>query len=117
MDDTRIINIYDVIKEEEKQAEKYKTLGFNENTKYNTVTQYGAACYRNAVYHAKIAEMLKELAEYRAADLVNREELSAEHSKHCMLNCYYYGYHKWDKEKTTTYCELIRKFGKPQESK
>lgn len=56
MDDTRIIkNIDDVIKEEETQAEKYKKRGFNENTKFNTVTQYGAACYRIAAYHANIA--------------------------------------------------------------
>lgn len=65
MDDTRIINIDDVIKEEETQAEKYKKRGFNENTKYNTVTQYGASCYRIAAYHASIAEMLKELKQYR----------------------------------------------------
>lgn len=66
MDDTRIIkNIDDVIKEEETQAEKYKKRGFNENTKFNTVTQYGAACYRIAAYHANIAEMLKELKLYR----------------------------------------------------
>ena len=65
MDDSRIINIDDVIKEEEKQAEKYKNRGFNENTKFNTVTQYGASCYRISAYHAKIAEWLNELKLYR----------------------------------------------------
>lgn len=50
-------------------------------------------------------------------DFANFEKLSAEHSKQCKLNCYYCGYHKWDKEKATTYCELIRNFGKPKEYK
>lgn len=70
------LTLYEAIEHAEERARSQRAIARNIQKNTDGTDAAFDACMKCAANHDQLAAWLKELAEYRAADLVNREELT-----------------------------------------
>ena len=70
------LTLYEAIEHAEERARSQRAIARNIQKNTNGTEAAFDACMKCAANHEQLAKWLKELAEYHAADLVNREELT-----------------------------------------